>query len=59
MKDDTGGNNMKNEQLTIYFKEAVNKELKRIKKMKEKKVPFMEFFIDVGRTNNLIREVLK
>ena len=50
---------MRNEQLTIYFKEVLNKELKRIKKMKEKKAPFMEIFVDVGRTNNLVREALK
>lgn len=50
---------MRNQQLEIYFKEAVKKELKRIKELKTKKVPFMEFFVDVGKTNSIIREVLK
>ena len=59
MKDDTGGIIMRNEQIQIYFKEAGKKELKRIKQLKTKKVPFMEFFVDVGKTNNLIREILK
>lgn len=59
MKDDTGGNSMRNEQIKDYFKAAVKKELENIKKRNKRKVPFIENFIDFGRLNNLVRETLK